>query len=166
MAGEKRIIGSPAWSEPKGPDQRMRFIAPLFFNGRAMQGLELVGRSHADLRNRDVSFRIIYIPTDNRRDAIQMGVVDWRPKTPHGNDHPSTPDHLIGIDCDGDHHHAFDLNWSNGSGRPLLGLPIAEPIIPEYQSFTELIDGVSSFFRIANAGSAIPSPWPEDLFDR
>lgn len=164
MAGEKRIIGSPLWSEPNGKDQRMRFTASLFFDGRAMQGLELVGRAHVDLRNRDVSFRIIYIPTNNRRDAIHLAGVDWRPKTGHGNDHTSCPPHLIGVDCNGDHHHSFELNWSNGNGKPLVGLPIAEPVDPEFASFQELVDGVSAFFRISNAGSAIPSPWPEDLF--
>lgn len=166
MAGEKRIIGTPVWSDPDGIDARMRFVAPLQFEGRVLQGLELVGRANATLRNSDVSFRMLYIPTDSRRDAIQMAGVDWRPKTPHGNDHPRCPAHLIGIDCDSDHHHGFDLNWSQAAGKPLKSLPIAEPIVPEFQTFRELVEGLGSFFRISNAGSAIPSPWPEDLFDR
>ncbi|WP_346031637.1 hypothetical protein [Erythrobacter westpacificensis] len=165
MAGEKEVIGSPRWSEPEGADARQRLIAPLRFDGRILQGLELVGRAHANLRNRDVSFRIIYIPADNRRDAIQMAGIDWRPKTPHGNEHPNSPADLLGVVMDGDHHHSFDLNWLPKSGRPLKSLPIAEPINPEFQSFTELIDGVGRLFRISNAGSAITSPWPQDLFD-
>lgn len=143
----------------------MRLIAPLYFNGRAMQGLELVGRAHADMRHRDVSFRLLYIPTDNRRSAIQMAGLDWRPKTPHGNDDAHAPPHLLGIECEGDHHHSFDLNWSAGMGRPLSGLPIAEPVEPPFQSFQELVDGVSDFFRISNAGQAIQAPWPKDLLD-
>ena len=80
----------------------------------------------------------------------------------HSNDHPNTPKELIG-DIDGTHHHAFRLNWSAKNGAPLKALPIAEEISPDYQSFTELLDGVADLFRIANAGD-LPSPWPVDLF--
>lgn len=164
MDGDKRIVGSPAWSEPTGTDRRLRFVAPLLFKGRVMQGLELVGRAHVDLPHRDLSLTLIYMPTSNRRGAIQMARVDWRPKVSHANDHPRCPPHLLGVDLDGDHHHSFELNWSTGAGRLLMNLPIAEPINPQFQSFEELVDGVGALFKIENAATSIPSPWPPDLF--
>ena len=160
---DKQVIGQPRWSEPEGVDQRLRLVAPLLFKGRAMQGLELVGRAHADLRNLDVSFRLLYHPTNVRRDAVQIAGVDWRAKTPHSNEHANTPPELLG-DVGKCHYHSFDLNWSKQSGRPLSGLPIAE-ITTDFQTFNELIDGLRQMLRISNASAAVRSPWPKDLFN-
>lgn len=164
VLAEKQIAGDFAWSEPDGPDKRLRLVAPLLVEGRVLRGLELIGRAQIGIRNADLSFTMIYIPTDNRRDAIQLARIDWRPKAPHSNDHPSAPPHLAGLDIFGTHHHPFDLNWSTRNGQPLRSLPTAEEIVPDYQSFKELVDGVGKFFRIQNAGSALKSPWPQDLF--
>jgi hypothetical protein len=112
IEADKDIAGEPAWSDPDGPDKRLRLVAPLMVNGRVMRGLELIGRAHASIRNADLSYSVIYIPSNNRRDAIRIARIDWRPKTPHMNDHPKAPPHLAGLDIDGTHHHSFDLNWS------------------------------------------------------
>ncbi|WP_395393113.1 hypothetical protein WBP07_18100 [Novosphingobium sp. BL-8A] len=163
VESEKAIAGDPYWSKPKGVDLRMTLVASLMLEGRVLQGLELVGRTHLDPREADVSFSLIYLPTDSRRDAVQLARIDWRPKTPHGNDHPRTPAELLG-DIEGSHHHSFPLNWSSSAGKPLRNLPIAEEIIPDYQSVEELLDGVGKLFRISGAGSSLPRPWPKDLF--
>lgn len=165
MAAEKLVAGSPNWSKPEGVDQRQTLVAPLILAGRVMRGLELLGRASAALRNRDVSFILVYLPGDNRREAIQLARVDWRPKTAHSNDNPRTPPALLGLEMDGTHHHSFSLNWSQSNGAPLKWLPIAEPIEPDYERFAELVDGVGKLFRIANAGTALNSPWPRDLYD-
>lgn len=163
IESDKTVAGDPTWSKPKGVDQRMTLVAALILGGRVLQGLELVGRTHMEPRNADVSFSLIYLPTDSRRDAVQLARVDWRPKTPHGNDHPRTPPELIG-DIDGSHHHSFVLNWSSSAGRPLRNLPIAQEILPDFQSVDELLDGVGKLFRILGTGSSLPRPWPKDLF--
>lgn len=165
MNEEKLVAGSPSWSDAEGADKRTKLVAPLLLNGRVLRGLELIGRASIEVRNADLSFQLIYLPTNNRRDAVQMARVDWRPKTPHGNDHPRTPAHLLG-DITGTHHHSFELNWSETNGAPLKWLPIAEEISPDFQSFAELIDGVGQLFRISNIGTTLRSPWPEDLFSR
>lgn len=116
----------------------------------------------AYIRNAYVSFTLAYFPTNNRRESVRLCRVDWRPLTIHTNDHPNTPLELLG-DVPGTHHHTFKLNRST-TGAPLKALPIAEPIEPDYASFKELVDGVGAMFRITNAGSALSSPWPEDLF--
>ena len=164
VENEKLIAGSPQWVEqPKNPkDDQMRLVASLMVNGRVLQGLELVGRVRLGIRNAYASFSLIYLPTDSRRDAVRLCRVDWRPLTPHVNDHPNTPADLIG-DVEGTHHHSFSLNWAAKSGVPLKALPIAEGINPDYQTFIELLDGVGDLFRIPNA-AILPSPWPEDLF--
>lgn len=165
MDSEKSLIGSPKWTTADGPDAKMKLVASLMVEGRILQGLELVGRAHADLRNKDSSFTLVYFPTDNRRDAVQMARVDWRPKTPHTNEHKNTPPELLGVECPSDHHHPFDRNWSKGTGRPLKALPIAEPIWPEYDTFEDFVDGVGRFFRITNIRKGVVSPWPKDLLD-
>lgn len=165
LEARKIVAGFPAWPDPDGADKKTKLIAPLMVDGRVFRGLELIGRASLDLRNANISFSLVYLPTDNRRDAVQMARVDWRPITPHTNDHPRSPPDLLGLEIDGTHHHSFDLNWSTGTGKPLKWLPIAEPIEPDFANVAELIDGVGMFFRIGNAGSALTSPWPTDLFD-
>ena len=160
---DKLVAGSPVWKPKDAKTDHLRLVASLRMGDRVFQGLELVGRARLELRNKYVSFSLIYHPTDNRRDAIRLCRVDWRPLTTHSNDHPNTPPDLIG-DITGTHHHAFDLNWSKKNSAPLKALPIAREISPDYQTFKELLDGVSDVFRIANAASMLPSPWPEDLF--
>lgn len=160
---DKQIAGLPIWQPKDSKDDKRRLVASLRMGGRVFQGLELVGRARLSLRNKYVSFSLIYLPSDNRREAIRLCRLDWRPLTAHSNVHPNTPPELIG-DIDGTHHHAFHLNWSMKNSAPLKALPIAEEISPDYQTFKELLDGVGDLFRIANAGSALPSPWPEDLF--
>lgn len=159
---EKLIAGSPTWVPKDTKSDQLRLVASLRMGGRVFQGLELIGRVRLGIRNAYASFTLIYLPTDNRREAIRLCRIDWRPLTAHSNDHPNTPPELIG-DIAGSHHHAFGLNWSQMNGAPLKALPIAEEITPDYQSFTELLDGLSDLFRITNAAS-LPSPWPEDLF--
>lgn len=165
MESEKLVAGSPKWSEPDGVDQKVKVIAALSLRGRVFRGLELIGRASLTLRNADLSFTLVYHPTDNRRDAFQLARIDWRPKVNHSNDHPKTPLALLG-DVDGSHHHSFDLNWAEKKGAPLKWLPVAEPIVPDFPSVSELIDGVGKLFRIANAGTALSSPWPRDLFEK
>lgn len=160
---DKLIAGAPTWVEKNSKTDDLRLVASLRLDGRVFQGLELIGRAQAGIRNAYTSFTLIYLPTDNRRDAVRLCRVDWRPLTLHANDHPNTSPDLVG-DVEGTHHHPFDLNWSSKNGAPLKALPIAEAITPDFQSFTELLDGVGKLFRISNAGSALPSPWPEDLF--
>lgn len=164
VESDKLIAGAPIWVDKHkdAKDDQKRLVASLRMGGRVFQGLELVGRARLGLQNRYTSFSLIYLPTDNRRDAVRLCRIDWRPLTPHVNIHPNTPPGLIG-DIDGTHHHAFHLNWSEKSNAPLKALPIAEEITPDYQSYKELLDGVAGLFRIANA-PALPSPWPEDLF--
>ena len=144
-------------------DDQQRIVAALRIENRVIQGLELVGRARLGIRNAYVSFSLIYRPTDNRRDSVRLGRIDWRPLTPHCNDHSNTPPELIG-DVFGSHHHEFDLNWAAKNNAPLKSLPIAREISPDYQSFTELLDGVADLFRIGNVASKVRSPWPEDLF--
>jgi hypothetical protein len=162
---EKLIAGSPVWVDQHkdSKDDQVRFVAALRIDNRVFQGLELVGRARVGVRNAYVSFSLIYRPTDNRRDSVRLGRIDWRPLTTHSNDHSNTPPELIG-DIDGTHHHAFHLNWSVKNAAPLKALPIAEEISPDYQTFKELLDGVAHLFRIGDAASKVPSPWPEDLF--
>lgn len=164
VQSDKLIVGDPAWvdkhRDPK--DDQKRLVASLRVGGRVFQGLELVGRARLGIRNAYTSFSLIYLPTNNRRDAVRLCRIDWRPLTPHANDHPNTPPELIG-DIDGAHHHAFALNWAEKNGAPLKALPIAEEITPDYQTFKELLDGVGDLFKIANAAS-LPPPWSEDLF--
>lgn len=159
---DKLIATTPRWEEknPKTGDQKL--VASLRVGGRAFQGLELIGRCQLGIRNAYVSFTLAYFPTNNRRESVRLCRVDWRPLTIHTNDHPNTPLELLG-DVPGTHHHTFKLNRST-TGAPLKALPIAEPIEPDYASFKELVDGVGAMFRITNAGSALSSPWPEDLF--
>lgn len=163
VESEKLIAGSPIWRPKPNSKGVLKLVASLRIGSRVMQGLELIGQANATIRNCDVSFVLIYLPSDNRREAVRFCRIDWRPLTPHSNDHPNTPPELIG-DIPGSHHHAFRLNWSAKNGAPLKALPIAEEITPDYQSFKQLLDGVAHSFRIANAAS-LPSPWPEDLFD-
>lgn len=164
VESEKLIAGSPGWVEKHkdSKDDQLRLVAALRIGGRVLQGFELVGRARLGIRNAYTSFSLIYLPTDNRRDAVRLCRLDWKPITPHSNDHPNTPPELIG-DIDGTHHHAFALNWAEKNAAPLKALPIAEEITPDYQSYAELLDGVSKLFRIANA-AILPSPWPVDLF--
>lgn len=162
VESDKLIAGSPIWVEKNAKTGDLKLVASLRVGGRVFQGLELVGRARTGIRNAYASFTLIYLPTDNRREAIRLCRVDWKPITPHSNDHPNTPPELVG-DIAGTHHHPFGLNWSQGNGAPLKALPIAEEITPDYQSYTEVLDGVADLFRIANAAS-LPSPWPEDLF--
>jgi len=164
VESEKLVAGSPQWVDQhkNSKDDQMRLVASLSVNGRVLQGLELVGRARLGIRNAYASFSLIYLPTDSRRDAVRLCRVDWRPLTPHVNDHPNTPPHLIG-DIESTHHHSFTLNWAEKSGAPLKALPIAEEITPDYQTFKELLDGVSKLFRICNT-AILPSPWPKDLF--
>lgn len=166
MRAKKLVAGNPEWSAPEGEDKRIKVIAPLMIEGRVFRGLELIGRANLGIRNADMSFSLVYLPTDNRRDAVPMARLDWRPKTPHTNEHPGSPDELLGQEIVGTHHHSFDLNWSHANSRPLKWLPIAEGITPDYQSVMDYLDAVGKFFRISNAGSALGSPWPQDLFDR
>ncbi len=165
LEADKLVAGSPTWPDPEGADKKTKLIAPLMIEGRVFRGLELIGRASLDLRNVNMSFSLVYLPTDNRRDAVQMARVDWRPLMPHTNEHMRSPPDLLGSEIAGTHHHSFDLNWSTGTGKPLKWLPIAEPIEPDFANVAELIDGVGRFFRIGNAGSALMSPWPTDLFD-
>lgn len=165
LEADKLVAGSPVWSDPEGTDQKTKLIAALMVEGRVFRGLELIGRASQNFRNANMSFSLVYLPTDNRRDAVQMARVDWRPLTPHTNDHPSSPPHLLGLEIDNTHHHSFDLNWSTGTGKPLKWLPIAEPIEPDFANVAQFIDGVGRFFRIGDPGSALTSPWPTDLFD-
>lgn len=165
MAAEKLVAGSPAWTGPEGADKRMRLVAPLSLKGRVLRGLELVGRAHLDVINADSTFSIIYLPTDNRRDAVIMARLDWRPKAPHENDHPKCPVELQGLRIMGSHHHSFDLNFPASNSEPLKAMPIAEPIVKDYQRFKELVDAVGALFRISNAGSTLSSPWPQDMFN-
>lgn len=166
MWADKLIAGKPEWSPPEGEDKRIKLTGALIINERVFRGLELIGRANLGVRNADMSFSLVYLPTDNRRDAVPLARLDWRPKTPHTNDHPNSPTELLGQEILGTHHHSFDLNWSHSSGRPLKWLPIAEAITTDFQSVAEFIDAVGKFFRISNAGSALGSPWPQDLFDR
>lgn len=165
LEADKLVAGEPIWSDPEGADKKTKLIAALMVDGRVFRGLELIGRANLDLRNRNMSFTLVYLPTDNRRDAVQMARVDWRPMTPHTNDHPRSPPDLLGLEIEGTHHHSFELNWSTGTGKPLKWLPIAEPVEPDFANVAELIDGAGRFFRIRNAGLALTSPWPTDLFD-
>lgn len=164
VESDKLIAGAPTWKDQhKDPkDDQQRIVAALQIGESVFQGLELVGRVRLGVRNAYVSFSLIYLPTDNRRDAVRLGRIDWRPLTPHENIHPNTPADLIG-EVVGSHHHRFELNWSDRLNAPLKSLPIAEEISPDYQSYNELLDGVGDLFRISNAAS-LPSPWPEDLF--
>lgn len=165
VEADKLIAGTPVWGDKHKGSKRSEeqtLVASLRIGARALQGLELVGRARLDLRNRYVTFTLIYLPTNNRRDAVQLCRLDWRPLTVHANDHPNTPLELIG-DIRGSHHHPFDLNLTKKEGIPIKSLPIAVEISPDYQSYTELLDGVADLFRIANACD-LPSPWPQDLF--
>ncbi|AMU95076.1 hypothetical protein AOA14_10715 [Sphingopyxis terrae subsp. terrae NBRC 15098] len=162
---DKLIAGAPIWVDQHkdSKDDQVRIVAALRIGSRVFQGLELVGRARLGIRNAYVSFSLLYRPTDNRRDTVRLGRIDWKPLTPHSNDHPNTPLALVG-DVFGSHHHAFHLNWSVKNNAPLKALPIVEEICPDYQSYKELLDGVADLFRIGNAASLLPSPWPEDLF--
>jgi len=164
VKSEKTVAGSPGWSEPEGIDRQVNLTAALDIGERTIQGLELVGRANINSPARNVSFSLVYHPTGNRRDAIRLARVDWRPVLPHTNLHPRSPPHLYLLDIPGTQHHAFELNWLERESRPLKWLPVAEPIIPDFQSFSALLDGVGIFFRISNIRS-VPEPnWAQELF--
>lgn len=159
---DKLIAGNPDWEDKNPKTGDLKLVASFRVGRRAIQGLELIGRSSTRFRNSYTSFTLTYFPTNNRRESIRLCRIDWRPLTVHENDHANTPPDLIGSVA-GSHHHSLALNAS-ATGLPLKSLPIAAPILPDYATYKELVDGVGALFRISNAGSAIPSPWPEDLF--
>jgi len=162
-AMHKTVAGAPRWSDPDPIDKEIRITAALDVDQRTVRGLELVGRAKIDRPKGNISFSLLYHPSGNRRDAIKLARVDWRPVTPHTNTHPAAPAHLKMAVIAGSQHHSFDLNWASKEGRPLKWLPVAEPITPDYQGFTELLDGVGKFFRISNI-SSLPEPkWTQEL---
>lgn len=164
MGMDKKVAGSPKWSEPDGLDKGIRVAVALDVGEATLQGLELIGRAKLDSPRADISFSLTYFPTSNRRDAVSLARLDWRPYTSHTNNDEHSPPELFMVEIFGTHYHSFELNWLSAHGRPLKWLPVAEPISPDFQDFTELLDGIGKIFRI-NDISTIPEPrWTQDLF--
>lgn len=163
MGMEKSVAGSPEWSVPEGMDKAISLTVALDAEERTIRGLELSGRAKVNSPDANISFSLVYHPTVNRRDAVRLARVDWRPPTPHVNTEKAAPPELYLLEIEGSHHHSFELNWRPREGRPLKWLPVAEPILPDFQGFSDLLDGVGKLFRISNIGS-IPEPeWAVEL---
>lgn len=164
MNMDKAISGLPKWSKPDGADKTIKLSAAIEVEESTLQGFFLKGRARIDAPSDDISFTLTYLAPGTRRDGVTLDRIDWRPKTPHENTDDRTPEHLYLIEIDGTHRHSFDLNWRPTSGSPLKWVPIAEPIMPDYQSFADLLAGVGNLFRISNI-DLIPEPnWDRTLF--
>ena len=163
MNMDKAISGSPKWSKPEGADKTIKLSAALEIGESTIQGLFLKVRARVDTPTKDVSFTLTYLTPGTKRDGVTLDRVDWLPKTPHENTDERSPPHVFMVTIDGTHRHSFDLNWRPAKGGPLKWLPIAEPIVPEYQSFTQLRNEVGNLFRISNI-DLIPEPiWDRGL---
>jgi len=163
MGMDKAISGSPRWSKPEGADKSIKLSAALEVGERTLQGFYLKGRARANSPSSDISFTLTYIAPGTKRDGANLDRVDWLPKTPHENTDERSPPELYLIEIDGTHRHSFDLNWRPKKGGPLKWLPIAEPIVPDFQDFAALLAGVGILFRISNI-DLIPEPnWDRSL---
>jgi hypothetical protein len=147
MNMDKAISGTPRWSKPEGADKSIRLSASLEIEENTLQGFFLKGRARADSPTKDVSFTLTYLAPGTKRDGVTLDRIDWLPKTPHENLDERSPDHLFLMEIDGTHRHSFDLNWRPKNGVPLKWMPIAKPIIPDYQSFAGLVVGVGNVKR-------------------
>lgn len=163
MNMDKAISGSPKWSKPDGADKTIKLSAALEVDERTLQGLFLKVRARIDSPSKDISFALTYLPPGTKRDGVSLDRVDWRPKTPHENTDERSPSDLFLIEIDGTHRHSFQLNWRPNAGMPLKWLPIAEPIVPDYQDFTELRNAVGILFRISNIDLISEPVWDRGL---
>ena len=164
MNMDKAISGMPRWSKPEGADKSIKLSAPIEVEESTLQGFFLKGRARIDTPDADISFTMTYLPPGTKRDGVTLDRIDWRPKTPHENTDDNAPDHLYLLEIDGTHRHSFELNWRPKIGTPLKWMPVAEPIVPDYQSFAEILEGVQNLFRISNI-ELIPEPdWDIGLF--
>lgn len=157
MEMDKAISGSPKWSKPEGADKAIKLSAALEVGESTLQGFFLKVRARADSPGADISFTLTYLAPGTKRDGANLDRVDWQPKTPHENTDERSPPELFLLEIDGTHRHSFKLNWRPSKGGPLKWLPIAEPIVPDYQDFAALREGIGILFRISNI-DLIPEP--------
>lgn len=164
MNMDKAISGLPKWSKPDGADKNIKLSAAIEVEESTLQGFFLKARARIDAPNEDISLTLTYLAPGTKRDGVTLDRIDWRPKTPHENTDDRAPTHLRLLEIDASHRHSFDLNWRPKNGSPLKWMPIAEPIVPDYQDFAELMLGVGNLFKISNI-DLIPEPiWDKGLF--
>ena len=158
----KTIVSKPEWSRPTPPDKSIALTVPLAINGAVQQGLYLLGRALEHEPAGNISFTLAFQPGDTQRKRVLLARIDWRPMGWHAN--RRGPSELIGVRIVGSHHHEFDVNWSPHEDRPLKGLPVALPMIPDPDKFASLRDAVGKAFSIVNPID-IPEPeWSMELF--
>ena len=161
IAGNEKVyVPGPSWVE--GDNGYLSLVAPLEIEGVTIEGLVLRATAYKDLPDEAVMFQVEFPHDRNRRDnAIQR--IDWRPLHIHNNHGKGPPQYRLQL-INGTHHHSFELNWLVPERRlRKTNLPVAEPISPDIQDFTALLDFVAESFRIKKLDAVRAPPWERDL---
>lgn len=166
ISSRKRISGSPVWDKLENDFQLVSVLE--WFDGVTIEGALLRARAKSDLRQQAVMIQLEYQQKGRSDSAVYR--VDWKPLHNHTNDRRGPYVDLHGRIILGSHVHAFDYNWLTDQGRLLnSNLPIAAEMLPEPQSYSELLKVASASFNVSNMDVvSMPEPWERreaDLFN-
>jgi hypothetical protein len=164
---EKSISSFSGWSPPDRTDDYVWFDAPLEIDGVTEVGLFLHGGAYLHRPERHVSFEL-FVRHPHARRRYPLDRIDWRCLR-DGHTNIRVPGHPLSgkrIAADS-HHHTFDVNWSEATGKMHGGGPelrMARAIDVELQSFAELRTYAGKHFKINNIELVLPPEWEYDLF--
>ena len=129
---------------------------PLEIKGVIIEGLALRATCQRWCADRNVMFQLEYAPAGAKSKPLAR--IDWKPHHTH-NKKDRGPEDLQFKRQKDSHHHSFGLNWLLPEARIRSGnLPIAMPIVPEPESFKNLLALVDKEFRIPGLLNDFPEP--------
>jgi len=160
MTLPKILSGQSAWVEDASG--RLTYVAALEIANVTVEGLLVRLSVSKSLPDEATMIQLEFPHSPPRRDNA-MERIDWRPLHRHTNKNIGPPK-LHGMVIEGSHHHRFDLNWLPNQGvMRSANLPMAVPMVPEPQSFVELLELAAAVFRIHNLVTVSVPPWEADL---
>ena len=162
MSQAKSLVSPVSWP-PADSNGYMEFVVPLSVDGVTVEGLSLRGACYESHANESVMLQI-EVGKPGIRTRIPLSRVDWRPLNgPHRNPRSGNSEYS-GLVIGGSHYHPFDLNWVNANLTMRSGnLPFAIEILPDFQSFAEMVDFVEKRFKINKLGQIEYPRWVERL---
>jgi hypothetical protein len=162
FAGRKSIVHFPGWSPPESETGWIWFSAPLSVDGIVEPGLQLFGGCFKTIPDQNLTFELLIARTPILR-RVALERVEWR-SLQGGHSNKRGRPQEIPRRTDATHIHPFELNFQEGRGRMVDGLPLADNVAGSMESFESVRYFVGTRLNISNVDIVPPPEWEYALF--
>jgi hypothetical protein len=161
FAARKSFSVTPSWV--LGEQGKLTMAIPLEVRGVTVEGLLLRLRARQDMPDQEVTAQLECGQLPLRRQT-NIDRIDWRPLHHHSNPAKGPARLRLATFRKQSHRHAFGLNWDSSRACIKPGnLLWAQPVTPDPQRFSELLELVSDSFRISGLSVIDLPPWQSRL---